>query len=350
MAETSRTRDIVVIGGSAGGLEALQYVLGGLPPHFPAAVFVTLHIGPVSYLPQILGRACALPVLPARSGDPIDRGKVYVAVPDVHVLLHAEHVLLRRGPRENLTRPAIDPLFRSAAASLRGRVIGVLLSGSLSDGTAGLRAIKRCGGLAVVQEPDDAIVPLMPESALRHVDVDYVRPAVDIAGLLDRLVREPAGPDVDVPTDIRLEAAIAAQELADMKVDDMIGTPSRLTCPECGGALWEIEDGSLLRYRCHVGHAFGADAVLSAQGEEIEKTLEKLQRAHQERAALARKMAERQRIGRRHNLAEQLEARARGYEEDAALVQELIRTGFGGAGDATREGSGDPAANGTVES
>jgi two-component system chemotaxis response regulator CheB len=211
----------------------------------------------------------------------------------------------------------------------------------LSDGTAGLRAIKRCGGLAVVQQPDDALVPYMPRNALRYVDIDYVRPVAEMGALLARLTREPAGPSPDVPVDIRLEAAIAAQELADMRVDDMLGKISPFTCPECHGALWEIQDGSMLRFRCHVGHGFTADAVLSAQGEEIERTLGRLQRTHQERAVLARKMANQERIGERHNLADQLERRAREYEEDALLVRELMKNGFGGTAGATNDDKGN---------
>ena len=207
--------------------------------------------------------------------------------PGCTFLLHDDHILLRRGPRENLSRPAIDALFRSAAASLGSRVIGVLLSGALSDGTAGLRAIERCGGVTVVQDPEDALVPSMPLSALRHAKVDHVRPVAAIPALLAELVREPAGPSPEVPTDIRLEAAIAAQELADMKVDDALGKVSPYTCPECHGALWEIRDGTMLRFRCHVGHAFTADAVLAVQGDEIDRMLGTLQRAHAERAALA---------------------------------------------------------------
>jgi two-component system chemotaxis response regulator CheB len=248
----------------------------------------------------------------------------------MHLLLHDNHILLRRGPRENLSRPAIDALFRSAAANFGSRVIGVLLSGALSDGTAGLRSIKRCGGLAVVQQPEQAMVPAMPLSALRYVDVDYVRSPTEIAQLLRRLVQEPAGPATEVPLDIKLEAAVAAQELADMRVDDVLGKPSRFTCPECHGALWEIEDGTMLRYRCHVGHAFTADAVLSTQGEEIERLLGTLQRSHQERAALARRMADRERARNRDNLADHLEKRAGDYEEDALLVRELLRSGFAG--------------------
>jgi two-component system chemotaxis response regulator CheB len=349
LGEAFQTRDIVVIGGSAGGLDAVRSLVKSLPSGLPASVFVVLHMGSVSFLARILERASALPVVPAASGAHIERAKIYVAVPGVHLLLHGEHILLRRGPRENLSRPAIDPLFRTAAASFGSRVIGIVLSGSLSDGTAGLRAIKRCGGLAVVQEPEEAIVPFMPRSALRHVDVDHVCPAGSMGALLEGLVREPAGPSPPIPMDVRLEAAIAAQELADMRADDMLGKVSHFTCPECHGALWEIEDGTMVRFRCHVGHAFDADAVLAAQGEEIETMLGALQRSHQERAALARKMADRERAGKRHDLADQLETRARGYDEDAQLVLELMRNGFAGAGMRNEQGKGDGAEDGEVQ-
>lgn len=349
MAKAPPSRDVIVIGGSAGALESVRILLASLPSGLPAAVFVVLHLGSTSYLTSILDKVAALPVMSAESGVAFEHGKIYVGIPGVHLLLHDSHILLRRGPRENFSRPAIDSLFRSAAASLGSRVIGIVLSGSLSDGTAGLRAIKRCGGLAIVQQPDDALVPYMPLSALRHVDVDYVRPAAEMGSLLARLTCEPAGPSPDVPIGIRLEAAIAAQELADMRVDDMLGKISPFTCPECHGALWEIADGSMLRFRCHVGHGFTADAVLSAQGEEIERTLGRLQRTHQERAVLARKMADQERIGERHNLADQLERRAHEYEEDAQLVRELMRNGFGAAARAADGDRGNVIGDGESE-
>lgn len=329
---TSATRDIIVIGGSGGGLEALRTLVSGLEPGLPASVFVVLHIGATSHLAQILSRAGPLPVVPAKTGEHFEHGKIHVGVPGFHLLLHDGHILLRRGPRENLSRPAIDPLFRSAAASFGGRVIGVVLSGALGDGTAGLRAIKRCGGLAVVQDPADALVSSMPRNALRHVQADHVCRAKDMAPLLAGLVRQPAGPTPDIPLDIRIEAAIAAQELLDMRADDMLGTPSRFTCPECHGALWEIEDGSMLRYRCHVGHAFAADTVLASQGEEIDRLLGTLLRSHQERAALAHRMAKHERANERHALAQHLEGRARDYEHDVEIMRRLLRSGEAGSG------------------
>jgi two-component system chemotaxis response regulator CheB len=328
----SATRDIIVIGASGGGVEALNVLVGDLPPDLGAAVFVVMHVGPDSYLAPILAGRSRLPVVPASSGQRVEHGKIYVAVPGFHLLLHSDHLLLRRGPRENLSRPAIDPLFRSAAATFGGRVIGVVLSGALSDGTAGLRAIKRCGGLAVVQDPADAVVAGMPRNALLHVDVDHVCKIEDMARLLSSMSRLPAGPTPEIPIDIRLETAIAAQELADMRADDMLGTPSRFTCPECHGALWEIEDGTMLRYRCHVGHAFSADTVLASQGGEIDRLLGTLLRSHQERAALANRMAKHERANERHGLADQLEVRARDYEDDVEIMKELLRSGEAGSG------------------
>src|SRR5215213_8458077 len=190
---TPATRDIIVIGGLSGGLDALRTVVRNLEPGLPATVLVVLHVGAKSHLEAILAQSGPLPVVSAVSGGLIEHGKIHVAVPGSHLLLHDSHMLLRRGPRENLARPAIDPLFRSAAASFGSRVIGVVLSGALADGTAGLRAIKRCGGLAIVQDPADALVPSMPQSALRHVELDHVCRAEDIAGLLGKLVRQPAG-------------------------------------------------------------------------------------------------------------------------------------------------------------
>jgi two-component system chemotaxis response regulator CheB len=316
---------VIVIGASAGGLEPTRRILSDLPPDLSAAVFVVMHLGATSYLADILKRITALPVRSAYSGAAIDFGTVHVAVPGLHLLVHDGHLLLRRGPRENLARPAVDPLFRSAVATFGARVIGVILSGALNDGSAGLRAIKQCGGLAVVQHPADAACPDMPVNAMRHVEVDHVVPAADIGPLLTRLAREPAGPTPPIPFRIRLEAEIAAQELSGMAVDDQLGTPSRFTCPECHGAIWEIDDGSLLRYRCHVGHAFTAETMLAAQATQAEELLWSLMRAHQERSALARRLAEREQARSRPELARMYMARVRGYDEDAEVLRDLLR-------------------------
>jgi two-component system chemotaxis response regulator CheB len=317
--------DTIVVGASSGGLDALSQLVGDLPADLPAAVFIVMHVGIRSHLSEILNRRAALPVVTAESGAPIQPRTITVAPPGRHLLIHNDHVLLRRGPRENMARPAIDPLFRSAAASRGGRVIGVVLSGALNDGTAGLRAIKRCGGLAVVQKPSDASVPDMPESALRHVAVDHTAPVDAMAELLGRLAREPAGATPEIPLNIRLEATVAAQELGSMELEEKLGNLSPFTCPDCSGALWEINDGSMLRYRCHVGHAFTAEAVLAGRAAEVDKFLESLLRSHRERAALVRRLAQKERSLQNISLAEQFEARAREYEHDAEVVSRMAQ-------------------------
>ncbi len=322
---TAHTRDIVVMGASAGGIPALQAVLAGFPAELQAAVLVVLHLGAESHLAQVLGRAGPLPVEPAESGTLLGRGRVYVAVPGCHLLVHDHHLLLRRGPRENLSRPAIDPLFRSAAITFGSRVVGVVLSGALNDGTAGLRAIKRCGGLAVVQDPSDAAVRSMPLSALRFTEVDYVAPAAALGPLLGEIAGSLAGPTPAIPYELKLETAIAAQELSGMATDETLGRLSPFTCPECNGALWEIDDGSFVRYRCHVGHALTGEAMMSGQARQGEELLWSLLRLHQQRAELARRMAAQEAGGTRNDLARILESRARGYDEDAEVVRLLLK-------------------------
>jgi two-component system, chemotaxis family, protein-glutamate methylesterase/glutaminase len=322
-AGASSNHDIVVVGGSAGGFPALQRIFADLPSGLPASILVVLHMGATSQLGPILDRCGPMPVTTAANGMTLERGRAYVAVPNHHLLVHDGHILLRKGPRENLSRPAIDPLFRSAAASFGGRVIGVVLSGSLNDGTAGLRAVKCCGGLAVVQDPGEALAADMPRSALRYVEVDHVASSGELGKLLARLVREPAGETRETPLDIRLEAAIAAEERVGMSTEDELGELAPFTCPECKGTLWELADGEMLRYRCHTGHAFTADTMLQMQSREVEQILGTLLRTHQERAELARRLAEKE---DKHNrsLRDHLAQRARDYANDADVIRRLL--------------------------
>jgi two-component system, chemotaxis family, protein-glutamate methylesterase/glutaminase len=321
-----QNRCVIAIGASAGGVDALKQLVAALPPDLPAAVFVVLHVGPTSYLPEILDRASPLRTTNAESGAEFKWGRIYVAPPGFHLLLHEDHMLLRRGPRENLARPAIDPLFRSAACSYGARVIGVLLSGSLSDGTAGLRAIKAAGGLAVIQDPEDAAVPDMVRSALRHVEIDHCVPVSEMGSLLARLAAEPAGETLPIPPRVRLEAAVAAQEHSTLKNEDRLGELSVFVCPECHGPLWEIEDGDMLRYRCHTGHAFTSDAMLEAQSVETDQILWSLLRAHQQRAEFARRMADREKDSDRIELATKLRERSKEYEADAEVIERILES------------------------
>jgi len=326
-------RDVIVVGASMGGVEALRSLLRRLPADLPASVFIVLHTADhdPGLLTQVLGDTSSLPVLTAIEGHCHSPGCIYVAPPDHHLLVGHDHVHVRRGPRENGARPAIDPLFRSAAVSCTTRVIGVVLTGLLDDGTSGLQAIKRCGGLAIVQDPSDAAYAQMPRSAMQHVAVDHVLPLGEIAAALGTLALDPRPPAGEVPEDMRLEALIAAQEFRAMEHPDREPTLSPITCPECHGSLREIRDGELLRFRCHTGHAFTLDALGVLQADAWERALYGALRAQQERAQLVHRMAAE---ARRHGAARsaaQLQQRADSYEEGAELLRRLIGHGTGAA-------------------
>jgi two-component system, chemotaxis family, protein-glutamate methylesterase/glutaminase len=287
------SRDIIVIGGSAGGVEALIRICGDLPAALPASVFVVQHVSPTSksVLPDLLSRAGPLPARHPVDGEPVRSGQIYVAPPDFHLLLRDDHILLRRGPQENRTRPAIDPLFRSAAVTYGPRVIGVVLTGLLDDGAAGLVAVKRCGGVSVVQDPSDAQWPEMPRRAIERDHADHIVPIREMGALLNRLCRERAGPRVQVPSAMDIETRISAQEFSPGETP-AVGQPSRLSCPQCGGVLNEVPDEGTIRFRCQTGHAFTSEGLIGAQTDELERALELAARAHRDRITLCRRMEE----------------------------------------------------------
>lgn len=289
-------KDIVVIGASAGGVEALTRLCAALPSDFPAAVFVVQHLSPVSrsVLPHLLDRAGPLPVVAPEDGDAFRPGRIHVAPPDRHLLLRGDgRMLVRRGPQENRTRPSVDALFRSAAVAFGSRVVGAVLTGLLDDGTEGLIAITAAGGTSVVQDPADAEWPSMPRNALARDHVDHVVPLDGMAALLDRLVREPAGPAIPLPEDYMTEDRIAAQEFAVMEPDVVTpGRPSHLSCPDCGGVLNEIEGADEPRFRCQVGHAFSPLGLAEAQSAELERALGVAARTHRDRIRLLTQMAD----------------------------------------------------------
>lgn len=327
-------RDVIVIGGSAGGVEAMRALAHGLPADLPAAVLVTIHRGPdhPGLLAQVLDAAGPLPAVMAEEGQRLERRRIHVAPPDRHLLVEREHLHVRRGPRENRMRPAVDPLFRSAAATCSTRVIGVVLSGMQNDGTSGLLAIKRCGGLAVVQDPKEAAYPDMPRNALAHVAVDHVLPLAGIAPLLVELAATARPPPVkEVPEEIRIEALIAAEELFVMPDQHRLGTLSPLTCPECDGSMQEIREDGLVRYRCHTGHAFTLETLRLAAGEAWERTLYGAMRAQQQQAMVARRIAEEARRQGNERSAAEFAHRARDYEEGAAVIRRLAARGSAAA-------------------
>lgn len=291
-------RDILVVGASAGGVEALRILVGGLPASLPVAVFVVLHLSPYerSHLPAILARGSRLPVQAARDGMPITPGQVYVAVPDFHLLLERNQVRTTRGPRENRARPAVDVLFRSAAYHHGPRVIGIVLTGNLDDGTAGLWAVKDRGGIALVQSPQDAPFPSMPESALQHVAVDQVLPVSAMAAALADLTQETVSDDGpgDINQGMEMETRIALSENTPKDGSLQLGPFTPLTCPECQGSLVRVQEGPLLRYRCHVGHAFSHRTLLAQINEGIDGCLGHTLRAMEERTLLLRQLEEQQ--------------------------------------------------------
>jgi two-component system, chemotaxis family, protein-glutamate methylesterase/glutaminase len=299
-------RDVILIGGSAGAIEALLKIAKTLPPDFPASILVVVHTSAESpgMLPRVLERGGRLPASHAEDGERIRGGHIYVAPPDHHLLLGENEMMrVRKGPRENGHRPAIDPLFRSAMAHGYGpRVVAVVLSGYLDDGSAGLFAVRSRGGVAVVQDPADAIAPHMPTNALHYAGADYVVPASDIG---DKLV-ELAGrvqkviPMTSKKTNIEAQRKRGAKVLEEHPManqltafpEDSVGTPSVFACPECHGVLWEIKEGGVVRYRCRVGHGYSEVTLNEELSQAAESALWAAMRALDEKASMTRRMAE----------------------------------------------------------
>ena len=290
-------RDIVVIGASAGGVYALKELITALPAEFPASIFIVLHVSAnePSYLPDILNHAGKLPAAHPVDGEPIQPGHIYIAPPDHHLLLEANQLLVKRGPKENRFRPSIDALFRSAAYTFGPRVIGVVLTGMLDDGTSGMWSINRLGGVTVVQQPQEAPYPSMPKSVLQHVEVDYNVPVSQLACLLARLVEESVGerPSLSHQEENRMASEVKiTQEDSSLEKDFFaIGEVSTLTCPECHGVLVSIEEGSLTRYRCHTGHGFTAKSLLSGVKQTVEDSVWNAIRALEETVMLLEQAA-----------------------------------------------------------
>jgi len=306
-------------------LPVLQIILRQLPGDFPAALLIVTHLAPdgPGLLPAILQGAGPLDVLPAADDTLIAAGHVYVAPPDHHLLVDGLNMRLSRGPRENRFRPAIDPLFRTAAAAFGPRVIGVLLSGGLDDGVLGLCRIKARGGIAVVQEPYDAHKGDLPQRAIDRVDVDFVLPANSIAETLTQLVHSPAGGGtVTDPNDARTESPDAATR--SLQSGGPGGTPSPYSCPECGGALWELQEGTLTRFQCHVGHRLSEGSLLSAHADAVEAALWTALRALEEQASLHQRLVVRAQSRGAQALAEISEQQARDIEARADVIRQVL--------------------------
>lgn len=320
--------DIITIGASAGGVEALRTLVHELPADIPAAIFVVLHIPPEapSLLPQILSRSGPLRAVQPQGGEHIRHGIIYVAPPDCHLMIDKGDIIrLVRGPRENRHRPAVDPLFRSAAVACGPRVVGVVLTGALDDGTAGLLAIKERGGIAVVQDPQEALYSDMPLSAIEHVPVDYVLPLDRIAPVLEKLAHTPViGGGVPVSKEMEMETRIMQMDPEFIEKTERPGVPSIFTCPECKGVLYEIRDKDMVRYRCRTGHAFAPESMLADKSLELENALYAALNTLEESIALSRRMERHAQQRSNQALARRFGQKVEEAEQRAATIRKVL--------------------------
>ncbi|MBD1903703.1 chemotaxis protein CheB [Trichocoleus sp. DQ-A3] len=316
--------DIIVIGASAGGVEALIQLVADLPPNLPAAIFVVVHFPAwgKSVLPQLLNREGFLHADHAKNNEKIELGRIYVAPPDYHLLMKRGYIRLVQGAKEKGTRPAVDPLFRTAARAYKRRVVGVVLSGTLDDGTAGLIDLKRQGGVAVVQDLTDAFFSGMPKNAIEHTEVDFILPLSSIAPVLVRLAHEP----VEEETASTFETDIDVVEVDGAALRELRkhGTFSGFTCPDCGGNLFQLNKSGLLQYICRMGHAYSVETLVAGQSPAQESVLWAAIRSLQKRVELMYKMAKYSRERNQILSAQRYEAKAKQAEQRSDFIRQWL--------------------------
>ncbi len=320
-------RDIVAIGTSAGGVEALVFLASNLKRDLPASILLTIHL-PMdarSALDEVLARAGPLPAAFAKDGDVLAKSHIYIAPPDRHLIVDGDRLALGGGPRENNARPAIDPMLRSAAVCCGSRTVGVVLTGTLGDGASGLWTIHQAGGITVVQDPKNAAFAEMPLAALNRAKPDHVVRLKEMPDLLMSLVHQPASEAKALPRSVRYEVEIARTGQSDMDHMDEFGRRSVLACPDCGGVMWEIDEGDLSRFRCHVGHTYTAEVMSLALDESMRRALASAVRALEERAALARKLYQQAKNSGHRLLAETWAAKMREFEHETDIIRNSTR-------------------------
>jgi len=320
-------RDILALGTSAGGFEALRFLAAEFSADLPASILVTIHLSSQfrSALDSILTQSGPLPASFAVDGEKLEKSHIYIAPVERHLIVESGHLRLGSGPRENNARPSLDPLFRSAAVCCGHRTVGAVLTGTLGDGAAGLSALKQSGGITVVQDPDDAAFAEMPTTALVRSKPDHIVSLAGMPALFEKLVREPAGPAMTVASSLEYEVKVASGGRGSMNEMDRIGRRSVLACPDCHGIMWEIEEGELVRYRCHVGHAYSAEIMSLALDENLKRAFGSALRALEERIALARKLEDQAKTSGRTAIAESWAAKAREFERQAKIIRDSIR-------------------------
>jgi two-component system chemotaxis response regulator CheB len=322
---TAEHRDVVAVGASAGGVDALRALAAGLPPDYPGAVLMVLHVpreGPTA-LPAIITRSGPLPAALAVDGEPLRYGRIFIAPNDRHLLVVDGRIRLSRGPAENGHRPAIDPLFRSVARAYAARAVGVVLSGARDDGAAGLAVIAAHGGTTIVQDPADALYPSMPRAAIEHLRPDHIVAAAKLGDLLGEITAGHLTAGPPPPDDPLLDLEVAMSGLAPVTTDQLTDTPAGYGCPSCGGSLFEITGSPVPRYRCRVGHAWSPDSLLDEQAVALEGALWMALRALEEKSALSRRMAT-ERLDRRSSTGLRFRDIADEAEAAGAAIRELI--------------------------
>jgi two-component system, chemotaxis family, protein-glutamate methylesterase/glutaminase len=326
--DMAASRNIIVIGGSAGAVEAVLGLVRGFPPDLQATIFVVIHTSPSGNgeLAALMDRAGHLGCSLAVDGKEFAPGKIYLAVPDHHLIVQDGRMRVVRGPRENRHRPAIDPLFKSAAVSHGPQVIGVILSGTLDDGSAGLSLVKKLGGKAVVQHPGDALFPAMPLNAMNAVEVDHSVPLSDMPALLVRLSKEMAGKRMNASEEDKTEAEIAENRLISEDEMRKVATPSIFNCPDCNGTLFEYKGGGMLRFRCSIGHALGAETLLAEQSNQIETALSASLRSLVENKRLYERLMEDFGKRRMAHSEEEMKGKIREIEKHVLVIRNLLST------------------------
>lgn len=327
-------RDIIVVGASAGGVSALKEFVQFLPPDLNASIFIVLHISPYSpsQLPEILSRSGPLEATHPKDGEEIKRGHIYIAPPDHHLILESDNrIAVKKGPKENRFRPSVDALFRSAALIYRSRVIGVVLSGLLDDGTSGMWNIKRCGGIAIVQDTEEAMHPSMPQNVMQYVDVDYVSSASEMGTLLIELIAQKASKKPDLSIEdmqlLKMEVFKAATRDNAFEIGILeMGELTTFTCPECHGALVSITEGQMIRFRCHTGHAYTTSTLLASVTSSVEEKLWEAMRALEETNMLLDKIANHYSTIGNATAAKKFKEKADEIKERARVVHDSVFT------------------------
>jgi two-component system, chemotaxis family, protein-glutamate methylesterase/glutaminase len=320
-------RNILAIGASAGGVEALRFLASEFPADLDASILVVIHLSTqfVSAFDAILTQSGPLPATFAKEGETVEQRRIYIAPPGRHLILDQDRLQLGAGPRENNSRPSIDPMLRSVGLCCGPRAIGAVLTGTLGDGASGLAALKSCGGLTVVQDPNDAAFPEMPTLAMGLAKPDHVVGLAGMASLFEKLVQQPAGGSHLIPEGLKYEVEVARSGQTSMSDMDLIGRRSVLACPDCHGVMWEIGEGDLVRYRCHVGHAYTAELMALAIDENLNRAMGSALRALEERLALAEKLRAQAADSGHLHVAESWSRKATEFAQEAEVIRTSLR-------------------------